>query len=260
MEQKISENKILNDKTSENRISEGRVVMTDPKKADSFYEESIKTLRTNLQFTGRGIRVIMISSCYPNEGKSDIIFQLAREIGNMGKRVLLLDADIRKSAFISRYQVRKKNIYGLSHYLCGQAEIDKIRYQTNFPGLDVIFAGPSVPNPSELLEDFAFESLIQKMRGEYDYILIDTPPIVSVSDALIVAKYCNGVILVVESKLVSYKVLQKVKKQLAQTGCRVLGAVLNKVDLEEDKYYSRYGYYKYYSKYEYKKENSGQGQ
>ena len=66
MEQKISENKILNDKTSENRISEGRVVMTDPKKADSFYEESIKTLRTNLQFTGRGIRVIMISSCYPS--------------------------------------------------------------------------------------------------------------------------------------------------------------------------------------------------
>ena len=65
-----------------------------------------------------------------------------------------------------------------------------------------------MPNPSELLEDFAFESLIQKMRGEYDYILIDTPPIVSVSDALIVAKYCNGVILVVESKLVSYKVLQ----------------------------------------------------
>ena len=112
MEQKISENKILNDKTSENRISEGRVVMTDPKKADSFYEESIKTLRTNLQFTGRGIRVIMISSCYPNEGKSDIIFQLAREIGNMGKRVLLLDADIRKSTFISRYQVRKKIFMG----------------------------------------------------------------------------------------------------------------------------------------------------
>ena len=93
MEQKISENKILNDKTSENRISEGRVVMTDPKKADSFYEESIKTLRTNLQFTGRGIRVIMISSCYPNEGKSDIIFQLAREIGNMGKRCLLYTSD-----------------------------------------------------------------------------------------------------------------------------------------------------------------------
>ena len=82
----------------------------------------------------------------------------------------------------------------------------------------------------------------------------------SVSDALIVAKHCNGAILVVESKLVSYKALQKAKKQLEQTGCRILGAVLNKVDLEEDKYYSRYGYYRYYKKYEDKKESGGQGQ
>ena len=244
----------------EQAISEKKIVMTDPRKSDGMYEESIKTLRTNLQFTGRGVRVIMVSSCYPNEGKSDIIFQLAREIGNMGKRVLLLDADIRKSTFISRYQVRQKNIYGLSHYLCGQADLNTIRYQTNFPDLDIIFAGPSVPNPSELLEDLAFEALIQKLRGEYDYILVDTPPMVSVSDALIVAKHCNGAILVVESKLVSYKALQKAKKQLEQTGCRILGAVLNKVDLEEDKYYSRYGYYRYYKKYEDKKESGGQGQ
>ena len=232
----------------EQNKTENRVVMTDPRKADSMYEESIKTLRTNLQFAGRDVRVIMVSSCYPNEGKSDIVFQLAREIGNMGKRVLILDADIRKSTFISRYQVRQKNISGLSHYLCGQAGIEKIRYQTNFPGVDIIFAGPSVPNPSELLEDFAFEVLVQKMRAEYDYVLIDTPPILNVSDALIAAKHCNGAILVVESKMVSYKVLQKAKKQLAQTGCRILGAVLNKVDFEEDKYYSHYGYYKYYSK------------
>ena len=244
----------------EQNLTEQKVVMTDPRKPDSLYEESIKTLRTNLQFTGRGMRVILVTSCYPNEGKSDITFQLAREIGNMGKRVLFLDADIRKSTFVSRYQVRQKKIHGLSHYLCGQAEMGEIRYQTNFPNVDIIFAGPSVPNPSELLEDFAFEALIQKMRGEYDYILIDTPPMVSVSDALIAAKYCNGAILIVESKLVSHKALQKAKKQLEQTGCRILGAVLNKVDLEEDKYYSRYGYYKYYSKYEYKKESSGQGQ
>lgn len=244
----------------EQNLTEQKVVMTDPRKPDSLYEESIKTLRTNLQFTGRGMRVILVTSCYPNEGKSDITFQLAREIGNMGKRVLFLDADIRKSTFVSRYQVRQKKIHGLSHYLCGQAEMSEIRYQTNFPNVDIIFAGPSVPNPSELLEDFAFDALIQKMRGEYDYILIDTPPMISVSDALIAAKHSNGAILIVESKLVSYKALQKAKKQLEQTGCRILGAVLNKVDLEEDKYYSRYGYYKYYSKYEYRKENSGQGQ
>lgn len=238
---------------------ERKVTMTDPKKADSYYEESIKTLRTNLQFAGRGIRTILVTSCYPNEGKSDVTFQLAREIGNMGKRVLFLDADIRKSTLVSRYQVKQKNMQGLSHYLCGQADVSEICHQTNFSNVDVIFAGPSVPNPSELLEDSAFELLLQRLRGMYDYILVDTPPIMSVSDALIAAKWCDGVIFVIESKLVSYKLLQKAKKQIEQTGCRILGAVLNKVDPEYDKYYnkyySRYGYYKY----EYK-HKSGQGQ
>lgn len=245
----------MESKVTGEKKTEQKVVMTDPRKADSLYEESIKTLRTNLQFAGRGIRVILVSSCYPNEGKSDITFQLAREIGNMGKRVLFLDADIRKSTFISRYQIRQKKIHGLSHYLCGQADMNGIRYQTNYPNVDIIFAGPSVPNPSELLEDAAFDALVRSLKGEYDYILIDTPPLGSVSDALIVAKSCDGALLVVESKLVSYRMLQRVKRQLEQTGCRILGAVLNKVDFEGDKYYNRYGYYKYESK----KESGGQG-
>lgn len=238
----------------EQKMTEKKITMTDPRKTDSIYEESIKTLRTNLQFTGRGVKTILLTSCYPNEGKSDITFQLAQEIGNMGKRVLVLDADIRKSSFINRYQVKQKSLYGLSHYLCGQADADTICYHTNYQNVDMIFAGPSVPNPSELLEDFAFEALLQKLRSEYDYILIDTPPLLSVSDALITAKHCNGAIFIIESKLVSYKVLQKAKRQLEQTGCRILGAVLNKIDLQEDRYYSRYGYYKYYSKYGNKKE------
>lgn len=94
-----------------------KIVMTDPRKTDSLYEEAIKTLRTNLQFAGRSIQVILVTSCYPNEGKSDIAFQLAREIGNMGKRVVYLDADMRKSMLVSRYQVKQKGITGLSHYL-----------------------------------------------------------------------------------------------------------------------------------------------
>ena len=203
--------------------SDRKVVMIDPKKADSLYEEAIKTLRTNLQFAGRGIQVILATSCYPNEGKSDIAFQLAREIGNMGKRVLFLDADIRKSMLVSRYQVKQK---------------------------DIIFAGRSVPNPSELLEDEAMGNLIQSLRSRYDFIILDAPPVLSVSDALIAAKWCDGVILVVESKKVSYKALQRVKKQIEQTGCKILGAVLNKVDMQQDTYYSKYyGHYGYYNGY-----------
>ena len=86
-----------------------RVMMTDSRKEDVFYEEAIKTLRTNMQFSGVETKSIVITSCYPNEGKSDVAFQLAVEIGKMGKRVLIIDADIRKSSYIKRYQVKQKD-------------------------------------------------------------------------------------------------------------------------------------------------------
>ena len=100
-------------------MTEPKVVMTDPKRPDYFYEEAIKTLRTNVQFAGTRIRTIVLTSCYPNEGKSDIVFQLAAEMGKIGKRILILDADIRKSSFVKRFQVKGK-IAGLSQYLSGQ--------------------------------------------------------------------------------------------------------------------------------------------
>lgn len=93
-----------------------RVMMTDSRKEDVFYEEAIKTLRTNMQFSGVETKSIVITSCYPNEGKSDVAFQLAVEIGKMGKRVLIIDADIRKSSHIKRYQIKQKT-NGLSQYL-----------------------------------------------------------------------------------------------------------------------------------------------
>ena len=222
-----------------------RIVMTDPKTEDYFYEEAIKTLRTNIQFAGMDIKTITVTSCYPNEGKSDIAFQLAKEIGNMNKKVLFVDADIRKSSMVSRYQVKQK-VTGLSQYLSGQAGRNEIFYNTNFPNLDIIFAGPLAPNPSELLEQVSFEALMEFERSFYDYVIVDTPPIGSLIDAAVVAKQCDGAILVIESGLVSRRVAEKAKDQLQKSVCRVLGAVLNKVDVRKDRYYSRYN-----SKYSY---------
>lgn len=218
------------------------VVLIDPKTSNYFYEEALKTLRTNILFGGRNIQSIVLTSCFPNEGKSDVVMQLAREFGKMGKRVLLIDADIRKSALANRYQV-KQSIKGLSQYLTGQAELSEICYQTNFPNMDIIFSGPTSPNPSELLADDAFGALLRQMKLCYDYILVDTPPVNGIIDAAVAAQKCDGVILVIESKLVSYRIAQKAKYQLEKTGCRILGAVLNKVDQEQDRYYSKYGYY-----------------
>ena len=93
---------------------EQKVVLTDIRKKDYFYEEAIKTLRTNIQFTGKNVKTIMFTSCFPNEGKSDVTFQLCQEIGNMGKKMLLIDADIRKSAYVSRYRIKQKGKWLIS--------------------------------------------------------------------------------------------------------------------------------------------------
>ena len=118
---------------------------------------------------------MLVTSCFPNEGKSDVTFQLAREIGNMGKRVLFIDADIRKSNFISRYQVRRGTC-GLSQYLSGQWGLGDIVYQTDMENLSVIFSGPYSPNPAELLEEEGCDLMFEALRISYDYIIIDTPP------------------------------------------------------------------------------------
>ena len=219
-----------------------RVTMTDPRKENYFYEEAIKTLRTNIQFTGKNVKTILLTSCYPNEGKSDIAMQLAQESGKAGKSVLLIDADLRKSAYVVRYKV-KRSIKGLSEFLSGQASESEIKYTTNFQNVDIIFSGPSAPNPSELLEDPSFGELMKRVRTEYDFVLLDTPPIMTVIDAAVIAKESDGAVLVIESGRVSYKAAQKALDQLRKSDCKVLGAVLNKVDIKRDKYYSDYSSY-----------------
>ena len=218
-----------------------RVILTDPRKTDVYYEEAIKNLRTNMQFSGMETKSIVLTSCYPNEGKSDLTYQLAVEIGKMGKKALLMDADIRKSNYLKRYSVKQK-VRGLSEYLSGQARKEEIVYSTNLKGVDIIFAGPYAPNPSELLEQDAFAALLHEEREKYDYVLVDTPPVISVSDASIVAKQCDGAILIIESEAVSRKVALKAKEQLEMSGCKILGAVLNKVDMKSSSYYYKNGY------------------
>lgn len=220
------------------------VALNRSMKDDYHYNEAIKTLRTNIQFCGNGIRVIMMTSSLPDEGKSDIAFALASSLTQIGKKVLLIDADIRKSVLVSRYQLEQE-VYGLSQYLSGQKPLEEIRYSTSIENLHMIFSGPYSPNPAELLEEDLFGALIKQMRQEYDYVIIDTPPMGNLIDGAIVARQCDGAVMVVESGAVSYRLEQRVKNQLEKSGCRILGAVLNKIDLE----YSSYGYYGRYGKY-----------
>ena len=209
-------------------------------------EEAFKTLRTNLQFCGKDIKSIALTSCTPNEGKTSVSLQLARSLSENGKRVLFIDGDLRKSVLLSRCQI-DQTVKGLSHYLSGQCAFTEAVYMTNVRNLHMIFAGPVPPNPAELLGSNAFKIVIEKMKTVYDYIIIDTPPLGSVIDAAVIANECDGSILVVKSGEISRRFARKIVDQLRMADCPILGAILNSVDMKKNSYGNYYG--KYYGKY-----------
>ena len=225
------------------------ITLTDTNAGDYFYEEAMKTLRANLQFSGKNNKVVLLTSSYGDEGKSDISFNLARELGKAGKKVLLIDADIRKSVYKTRYDIQEST-NGLSQYLSGLVEkIDEVVYKTNYENLYMILAGPYAPNPSEILGDEQFGQLLKAARQVFEYVIVDTPPLGTVVDAAVIAQYCDGAIMVIESGATSYRICEKVKVQLEKAGCKVLGAVLNKVDINGSQgYHGRYTRY-YRNKY-----------
>lgn len=220
------------------------IILNRSEVTDYAYNEAIKTLRTNIQFSGTDMRVIMFTSSVPNEGKSEISFNLASSSAQLGKKVLLIDADIRKSVFVSKYQMNRK-VDGLSQYLSGQKTKEETIYETNIKGLDMMLAGPLCPNPTELLEEKPFRELISWARECYDFVIIDTPPMANLIDGAIIGKSCDGAVIVIESGGISYRVLQKVKRQLERSDCRIIGTVLNKVDIHQGSYsyYGKYGKY-----------------
>jgi len=202
--------------------------------------EAYKQLRTNIQFCGSNIKAICFTSCMPNEGKSNVSFNLAVSLAESRKRVIFVDADLRRSVIVGRYKPDQA-VMGLTHYLSGQNALDEVLYETNIPNLDLIFTGPVPPNPAELLGSECFQELMITLREEYDYIIIDTPPLGSVIDSVVVAEQCDGIVFVIEANAISYKFAQRVKKQLEKSNCRILGAVLNKVQTNNSEY-------KYYGK------------
>ncbi len=212
--------------------------------------EAYKTLRTNIELCGSDIRTIVITSCTPNEGKTSVAVELARAFAEAGKQVVLVDADLRKSVLVGRYKTGAVH-HGLIHVLAGRETLEAVVHMTNIQNLYMIFAGPVPPNPSELLGGGKFKETLFSLRGQFDYVIVDTPPLGSVIDAAVVARECDGAMLVIQNNGISRRFARKVKEQLEKTGCRVLGAVLNKVDMSAGGIYGHYGRYygKYYGKY-----------
>ena len=223
------------------------VVLKEDHEMDFRTREAYKTLRANLEFAGDDVKVIAVTSCTPNEGKSSISMNLAKAIAESGKKVILIDADLRKSVLVGRYKTGAVK-FGLTHYLSGQKKFNEVYCITNIPNLYVAFSGPVPPNPSELLGGKYFNNMVVKLREHFDYVIIDTPPLGSVIDSAIVSKQCDGCVIVIASNEISYKFAQKVKEQLEVAECRILGCVLNKVNISQKSYYGKY-YGKYYGRY-----------
>ena len=207
--------------------------------------EAINSLRTNVKFAGNDIKVVAFTSCNPNEGKSTTCFDLAKNFADAGSKVLLIDADMRKTVLLQRYRIENQGekIAGLTHYLSGQADIEHIVNSTNVPNLYMTLAGPLSPNPAELLTGNRMEEFIKACRNIFDMVIIDTPPLGAVIDAAIIAPKCDGVVLVTEANETSAKMAIGVKKQLEMTDCKILGCVLNKVPSTGNSYRYKYRYY-----------------
>lgn len=227
-----------------------KITLTLAPDDDFRYSEALRTLRTNLMFSGSRVKNILITSTSPNEGKSTISFELARVFAESGKRTLYVDCDIRKSEFIKVHQVNVKTV-GLSQILTGQVPIEDGFYTDDaIPNLDMILAGPYSPNPTELFEDEMCDRLFQFIKEEnYDIVILDTTPVGTVIDAAILTKYADGAALVAESEVTSRRMFQRAKEQLDRTGVRFLGVILNKVNMTKDGYYNSY-YKKYGKKYD----------
>ena len=194
-------------------------------------KESLRALKTNIQFCGDDIRTLLVTSSVPNEGKSTVALDLARSLTESGNRVLFIDTDMRKSVLAGRLRATAASggeICGLSHYLSGQRRLEEVMYGTEIPGLFMIFAGPSVPNPTEILEKKYFQELLNFGKEHFNYIIIDCAPI--------------------GQGMASARMIQSVKKQLEASGVRILGAVLNKVNNKKNSHVSGY-YGNYYGSY-----------
>lgn len=204
-------------------------------------QEAYKALRTNIRFFVRGgyCKKFCITSATAGEGKSITLLNLAISIAEDGHKVLLIDADMRRPA-VARLLVEKA-APGLSNFLAGQEEVEACIRKDLYTNLDVLFSGDVPPNPSELLGSEKMQELIELMSLEYDYILVDTPPVNVVSDTCVVANLLDGVLFLARQGSANKDTVSQAVKKLQLTGAKLLGFILNGVTVEKSKQYDYYG-------------------
>ncbi|HEY0827513.1 MAG TPA: CpsD/CapB family tyrosine-protein kinase [Bacilli bacterium] len=204
--------------------------------------EAYRTLRTNIRFSSvdQQLKILLVTSTQAGEGKTTTVTNLAAAYAQENKKVLIIDADLRKPSIHHVFNLSNRN--GLTSILTDQFVINEVVAKTHINHLSVITSGPIPPNPSEMLTSKRMLSLLAELKEVYDVILIDSPPTLAVTDSQILAAMCDGVILVINYGKVKREFVKKAKDSLEHVKARILGAVINNVDKSEaDSYYYYYG-------------------
>lgn len=195
--------------------------------------EVYKTLRTNIQFSSfeSKLQVFMVTSSVKGEGKTTTISNLAVAYAQEGKRVLLIDCDLRSPSVHEVFS--QKNGAGLSSILAGQHSWQEIVRDTAADTLSLLTSGPIPPNPSELLGSKRMRDLLEELRSHFDIIFLDAPPVLAVTDSLVLSGLCDGVLLVVQAGKVDKELVKKTTASLTHVNARMIGTVLNRINRRE---------------------------
>lgn len=219
--------------------------LLNEQKADPFFTQEVNGLRARFELKTENLkwRIIAVTSAVAGEGKSLASTNLAASLAATGvKRVLLLDFDLRNSDLARELGIPDKP--GLAEFLSGTASYNDIVKNSIFNGLHIVTGGSRLSQPADLIAGKVFKELIEKVRGLYDYVIIDTPPVIPVSDTLNLRDIVDGFIMVIGANFTPYNLIKQAIEDIGEK--RVLGVIINGIDLENQKYYKRY-YGKYYS-------------
>jgi capsular exopolysaccharide synthesis family protein len=214
--------------------------------------EAYRTLRTNIQFSNldNPIQTMLVTSAGPGEGKSTTVANLAITFSQMGTKTILLDTDFRRPIIHSIFGMEKEP--GVTNYLAEKATLERIIRKTSVENLDVITCGLIPPNPSELLASEKMKEFVAELKKIYQMILFDTPPVIAVTDAVVLSLLLDGVVLVASAGQTSHQGLARAKALLENVDAKIMGAVLNKIEAKTA--YGSYHYYYYYHYYGDRKE------
>lgn len=208
----------------------------------AFFKNAIKTIATNIQFASvdKPVKVLTVTSSISNEGKSTISIELARALAGGGKRVLLVEGDMRWRSLASMVGAHALN--GVYAVLSGRVSLASAVVETSHKGLYFLDCEPNIPNPVDIISSKSFRTFLQEARAAYDYVVIDTPPLSTFVDASVFASMADGTVLVVRQNFVRQDDLESAYEQLKKAKANVIGAVMNFCDSETSKYHY-HGYY-----------------